>query len=275
MMTMNAVGARALSVLLLAGLTACCMRQQGAPAIPADQVKVDVRTVGFDRMSGTHVVILQDPSRKRELPILIGDNEAQAIMLELHGIKPPRPLTHDLLRDVISETGNHIDRVLISDMRDEVYYAKIFMDHGRYAIDSRPSDAIALAMGVNAPIYVNDKLFEAEPAMGLPSAPEEPEVARALGITVQPLTPELARYFGAPEGHGVLVAAVDPEAEKAGVARGDIILKVGSRELKELDDFSQDVAASSGRQPVTLTLRHDGSERTITIAPPPASSEQR
>ncbi len=273
-MTMK-TGARALCVLLLAGLAACCMRQQAGPDIPADQVKVDVRTVGFDRASGAHVVILQDPSNKRELPILIGDNEAQAIMLELHGIKPPRPLTHDLLRDVISETGNHIDRVLIADMRDEVYYAKIFMDRGRYAIDSRPSDAIALAMGTGAPIYVTEKLFESVPATGLPTAPQEPEVARALGITVQPLTPELASYFGAPEGRGVLVAEVDPQAEKAGVERGDIILRIGTRELKEPDDFSHDVAAAGATQPVTLTLRHDGSERTVTLGPASGSSEQR
>ncbi len=274
-MTMKTAGARALCLMLLAGLTACCMRQQPASAIPPEQVKVDVRTVGFDRASGAHVVILQDPSQKRELPILIGDNEAQAIMLVLHGIKPPRPLTHDLLRDVISETGNHIDRVLIADMRDEVYYAKIFIDHGKYAIDARPSDAIALAMGANAPIYVNDKLFESTPATGGQPAAPEPEVARALGITVQPLTPELASYFGAPEGRGVLVAEVDPQAEKAGVERGDIILKVGSRDLKELDDFSHDVAASGDAQPVTLTLRHDGSERTVTLLPVGSSSGRR
>jgi uncharacterized protein len=269
---MRAMGGRAL-YLLLAGLTACCMREQAAaPAIPADQVKVDVQTVGFDRESGAHVVVLQDRSQKRELPILIGDNEAQAIMLELRGIKPTRPLTHDLLRNMLKETGNHIDRVLISEMRDEVYYAKIYLDHGKYAIDSRPSDAIALAMGVNAPIYVSDKLFEVAPASAMPR-PDVPEIARACGITVQPLTSSLARYFGVPEGRGVLVAEVDADAEKAGVERGDIVLKVGSSDLKALGDFRHDVAASAGHPPLTLTLRRDGSEHTVTLAPPATSAD--
>src|SRR5208282_2605697 len=73
---------------------------------------------------------------------------------------PERPLTHDLVRSIIGQTGNRVDRIVIGDMRNEVYYATIYMDGGRYTIDSRPSDAIALAMGMNAPIYVNDKLFE-------------------------------------------------------------------------------------------------------------------
>jgi bifunctional DNase/RNase len=253
--------------LLLAGLTACCMREQTAAAIPSDQVKVDVRTVGFDRESGAHVVVLQDPNQQRELPILIGDNEAQAIMLELHGIKPPRPLTHDLLRDMLKQTGNHIDRILISDLRDEVYYAKIYLDHGKYAIDSRPSDAIALAMGTNAPIYVSNKLFATAPATAVPPAAQEPEVARAAGITVQPLTSSLAHYFGVPEGRGVLVAEADEQAQAAGIARGDIIVKVGDRELKAVNDFNLDVAASGARKPLTLTVRRDGSEHTVTLAP--------
>ncbi len=271
---MKGVGGRTLCLLLLAGLAACCLGEHAAAPIPSDQVKVDVGTVGFDRISGTHVVVLEDHAQKRQLPILIGDNEAQAIMLQLHGIKPERPLTHDLLLDVIRETGNHVDRVLISDMHNEIYYAKIFMDQGRYSIDSRPSDAIAVAMGVNAPIYVTDRLFESAPPTGGFQNPAQPELARGLGITVERMTPELARYFGAPEGRGVLVSEVDAAANKAGVERGDIILKVGTREVKEPDDFRHGITASKGGESVVLALRRNGADRTVTIASPASSAQQ-
>ena len=91
--------------------------------------------------------------------MMIGESEATAILLALHGVKPERPFTNDLVRSIIGQTGNRVDRVVIGDMRDETYYATIYMDGGRYSIDSRPSDAIALAMGMNAPIYVNAQTF--------------------------------------------------------------------------------------------------------------------
>jgi uncharacterized protein len=265
---MKPVGGIGLCLLLLAAFVEACAGEH-VPAIPPDQVKVEVSNVGYDRDTQAHYVLLEDRGKGRELPIMIGDNEAQAIMLELHGVKPDRPLTHDLLRSIIEQTGNKIDRVLIGELRDEVYYAKIFMDQGRYAIDSRPSDAIALAMGVNAPIYVSDKLFESAPAVGgAPRTAQEPELAHGWGITVQPLTPELAGYFGVTGGRGVLVAEVDTGAKKAGVERGDIIVKVGARDIKALDDFSQGVAAvKNGAGVAVLTVNRNGAEQTLTLRP--------
>ncbi|HEY6417955.1 MAG TPA: bifunctional nuclease domain-containing protein [Candidatus Binataceae bacterium] len=265
---MKPVGGIGLCLLLLAAFVAACAGEH-APAIPPDQIKVEVSNVGYDRDTQAHFVMLEDRGKRRELPILIGDNEAQAIMLELHGIKPERPLTHDLLRSVIEQTGNKIDRVLIGELRDEVYYAKIYLDKGRYAIDSRPSDAIALAMGVNAPIYVSDKLFESAPALSsAPGSASAPELAQGWGITVQPLTPDLAGYFGVSGVRGVLVAEVDAGAKKAGLERGDIIVKVGTRDIKALDDFSRGVAAvKNGGGAAVLTLRRNGADQTVTLQP--------
>ena len=127
-------------------------------------------------------------------------------------------------------------------MRNEIYYATIYMDGGRYTIDSRPSDAIALAMGMNAPIYVNPKLFESAPAIGLGTGGKIPDTAHALGLTVEQMTPDLASAFGEPDARGVLVSEVDSSAKKAGVARGDIVVKVGDRDVKALDDFSRQAA---------------------------------
>ncbi|HZC45498.1 MAG TPA: bifunctional nuclease domain-containing protein, partial [Candidatus Acidoferrum sp.] len=229
---MKAVGGRHLCLLLLAAVVAACScsrspSNSASAKVSPDEVRVQVARVGFDDQTGANYVLLLDQSESRSLPIMIGENEAQAILLALHGIKPERPFTHDLIRSIIGQTGNSVDRIVIADMRDEIYYATIFMDGGRYSIDSRPSDAIALAMGVNAPIYVNNKLFETAPAIGLGGAGGKiPDIARAFGLTVERLTPDLASAFGKSDERGVLVSEVSSSAKKSGIARGDIVVKV-------------------------------------------------
>jgi uncharacterized protein len=267
---MNAFGGRHLCLLLLAAVVAACSctrspSGQSTAKVSPDEVRVQVARVGFDDETGSNYVLLLDDTESRMLPIMIGENEATAILLALHGIKPERPFTHDLIRSIIGKTGNSVDRIEIADMRDEIYYATIYMDGGRYTIDSRPSDAIALAMNMNAPIYVNAKLFESAPSMGLGGGGKIPDTARALGLTVEQLTPDLASAFGEPSGRGVLVSEVDTTAKKAGVARGDIVIKVGKNDVKALDDFNRQVSNVKNGD-VTLTLDRDGSNRTVTLA---------
>jgi len=267
---MKAVGGRHLCLLLLAAtLAACACGRSGttgsqASQVSPDEVRVQVAKVGLDQQTGAHFVLLQDDSESRELPIMIGESEAQAIMLSIQGIKPPRPFTHDLMRSIIAETGNGVDRIVIAEMHDEIYFAKIYMDKGRYAIDSRPSDAIALAMGMNAPIYVNSRLLEATLASTAHGG-KIPDTARALGLTVEQLTPELARYFDEPDGRGVLVSEVSTAAQKAGVERGDIVVKVNDRKVAVLDDFNQGTSALKADGAVTLTLNRAGANRTVTL----------
>jgi bifunctional DNase/RNase len=270
-MGMKAARGRHLCLLLLAAVVAACScgRSPSGSSVSAkvspDDVKVRVARVGFDDETGSNYVLLLDETRTRSLPIMIGENEATAILLELHGIKPERPFTHDLIRSIIGKTGNSVVRIVIGDMRDEIYYATIYMDGGRYSIDSRPSDAIALAMNMNAPIYVNNKLFESAPALGLTPGGKIPDTARALGLTVEQLTPDLASAFGEVDSHGVLVSEVDTSAQKAGVARGDLVTKVGDRDIQALDDFSQGVAGAKGSA-VMVTLKRDGATHTVSLA---------
>ncbi len=269
---MSAVGGRKLCLLALAAVAAACACSRSSPTEPArleqpsiHDIPVQVTNVGFDDSTGTHYVLLDDKDEARELRVDIGPNEAYAIELALNNIQPPRPLTHDLLKSVIQQTGNRVDRVVIWDLRDDVYYAKIFMDHGRVSVDSRPSDAIALASEVHAPIYVSDKLFDTAPAVGASTNGKLPDTARALGIVVQQVTPEIAQYFGMVRPHGVLVAEVDPAAASCGLARGDIITKVGSREVKQLDDFNADVASVARSSPLLLTIRRGALSRTLSL----------
>ncbi len=109
---------------------------------------------------GGYALILKEIAGERRLPIIIGSFEAQHIALELEGIKPPRPLTHDLLRIIIEQLGFSISHVYINELRDGTFFAKIKMDVGSIdEIDSRPSDAIALALKFSVPIYVSEEIM--------------------------------------------------------------------------------------------------------------------
>ena len=257
----TSVPARRLSILILALAAAACAGGQASTPAPGE-VKVEVANIGLDQSTGVHFVVLEDESHNRNLPILIGESEAQSIAIRLRGMKPPRPLTHDLLASVIRQTGNRVDRVLIAELQNEIYFAKIYLDNGRYTIDSRPSDAIALAVRANVPIYVSEKLFDSPPAGGLRAS--LPRSARAFGVTVQQLTPELAGHFQLPAQSGLLIADVTKDAQKTGLQRGDVITRIGGRDVKGLDDFTQTFGAMTGHDaPVEITVRRNGSEQTL------------
>ena len=262
---------------MLAGLVAACAcnhsgADAGAPtktsavAPAAGEIKVEVARVAFDENSQAHFVLLRDQGGTRVLPIMVEEPQARAIELAMHGIKPERPLTHDLLRSVIEQTGNRVDYVVISDLRDEVYYAKIVIDHDRYRIDSRPSDAIALAMGAGVPIYVEDKLMQASTGGEAETYGAVPQTGSALGMTVQTLSPDIAPYFSAAAQSGVVVSNVQGMAERAGVERGDVITKVGGQSVKALDDFTGALAKSAKSDVVILTIDRAGSFRTVTLS---------
>ncbi len=244
----------------------CAGRHESADS--ASQVRVEVANVGFDDESGAHFVLLEDVSGKRALQILIGDEEARAIMFEMHGIKAERPMTHDLLRNIIEKTGNHVDRVVITGLHNEVYYADIYLDHGQPRLDSRPSDAIALAMGVGAPIFVADNLLQ--PTTGLhrreASTATLPETFAAEGIVVQALSMPIASYFGTQPQSGVLVASVSDAAEHAGLFRGDIVIAVDGHPVHTPTDFVAALAAARDRPGVALTVMRGN--RTVTVTMP-------
>lgn len=236
--------------LLLGG----CAHEPAVLPVIGGQVRVDVTDVAYDHSTGAHYLVLEEKSGRRVLPIAIGEDEARAIMFELRGVKPERPLTYELLLRVIELTGNQVDRVVIGDVRDEVYYAKVYLDHGRYTLDSRPSDAIALAIGADAPIFVADSLLQTTtPANKTPSI----NLAQGMGMTVQELTPELAEYFGVSVGSGVLVADIGKEAQSAGVMRGDIITQVDGRPISRVDEFTHAAMAATrrGDSKASLTIR--------------------
>lgn len=112
---------------------------------------------------GAYAILLKESEGSRRLPIIIGAFEAQAIALEMEGIKPPRPLTHDLLKTLVDNLGAAVLEIIINELKDNTFYAKIILDASGFTneIDARPSDAIALAVRTFAPIYVSENVMAA------------------------------------------------------------------------------------------------------------------
>src|SRR6185436_15479539 len=123
---------------------------------PNQELRVEIKGLMLDPSSNIPIVILRDTESQLFLPIWIGVFEANAIALRIEGVEPPRPMTHDLLRLVLEKLGATVEKIVISDLRESTFFALIHLRQGgqSVAVDARPSDAIALALRTEAPIYV-------------------------------------------------------------------------------------------------------------------------
>jgi uncharacterized protein len=128
------------------------------------EIEVKIRALMMDPNSGTPIIILKDVNSETMLPIWVGAYEANAIALEIEKVTPQRPMTHDLLRNLIIEVGARVERVVVTELKDNTFYAVIEMRHTdgtALMLDSRPSDAIALALRADCPIFVNAEVIRA------------------------------------------------------------------------------------------------------------------
>jgi bifunctional DNase/RNase len=136
-----------------------------------------VESVRVHMLSSQHVVILREADAERYLPIWIGSWEAQSIAMRLQGVEAERPLTHDLLASMLQELAVTVRHIIVSDLADETYRARIVLVQGGsdYEIDARPSDAIALAVRVSAPIFATEAVLDRAGVM--PEADEEEKLS--------------------------------------------------------------------------------------------------
>jgi bifunctional DNase/RNase len=125
-------------------------------------IEMTIDSIRVSLMNYQRVVILKEKTAKRYLPIWIGPAEADAIAVKLQGVTVPRPLTHDLLSSVIDSLGASIDSIIVSDLKSDTFYAKIILnvDGSQIEVDSRPSDALALAVRTNAPIFAEEAVLD-------------------------------------------------------------------------------------------------------------------
>jgi bifunctional DNase/RNase len=196
--------------------------------MPSGLRQMIVESVRVHMLSSQHVVILREADRERYLPIWIGSWEAQSIAMKLQGIEAERPLTHDLLASILGDLGVSVRRIVVSDLADETYRARIVLasDGDDHEIDARPSDAIALAVRVAAPIFATEAVLDR--ASVIPEADEEERLSvfrdfvNSLGLDIESGQGE----GGGPARGGPGVGPdeeqrSDEDASDGGVARRD------------------------------------------------------
>jgi len=156
-----------------------------------DKRRVEILGLSTSSSSGgAYALILREADGPRRLPIIIGAFEAQAIALELEGIKPPRPMTHDLFKDVVDAMGYNVTEVTITELRDGTFYAKVSIDTAvGNEVDARPSDAVAIAVRYGAPIYVADEVLQE--ASFIPEGEDEEDPAGKAHSIMQPREKQL------------------------------------------------------------------------------------
>jgi bifunctional DNase/RNase len=144
------------------------------------QVEMKIKGLMIDPITNMPIIILRDPGSETVLPIWVGIFEANAIALEIEKVAPPRPMTHDLLKNVIQGLEAKVDRIVITELKENTFYAMIHFQHpsGALTIDSRPSDAIALALRTSSPIYVESEVITKARSMDLTKDSEDNEKLR-------------------------------------------------------------------------------------------------
>ena len=174
-----------------------------------------VESVRVHMLSSQHVVILREADDERYLPIWIGSWEAQSIAMRLQGVEAERPLTHDLLATMLDELGASVRHIIVSDLADETFRARIVLVHGGddLEIDSRPSDAIALAVRTAAPIFATDAVLDRAGVMPEADEDEKLSVFREFVNSLEGDPPEGGSR---PPGPSDRLLPDDPEAGAAG-----------------------------------------------------------
>jgi len=150
--------------------------------IPEETLEMVVESVRVQMSTGRHLLLLKEVGAGRILPIWIGPWEASAIAMRLQGVTPERPLTHDLLGSVIATLGAHVERIVIVSLADETFHARLVLDtpDASYEVDARPSDAVALAVRLDVPIFAAVSVLDrAAKMIDLEAADDDDEPAGA------------------------------------------------------------------------------------------------
>lgn len=131
-------------------------------SLSGDVTEMKVDGLVFDPLTNTPIIILKELNGEKSLPIWVGYPEATAIALQIESVSTPRPMTHDLIKNILTSVNHQVDYILVNDLKDNTFYAVISINTGGgvVEVDSRPSDAIAVALRLKAPIFVSNKVLE-------------------------------------------------------------------------------------------------------------------
>ncbi len=255
---------------LLAGALLSAAASARELAVAPDQlIPVELATVAVLTGTDVPVVLLREPESGDVIPIFIGIPEARAILIALRGVELPRPMTHDLLRDVIGKLAGTVERVVVDDLRNNTYHAVIEVrvqpDDRIVRIDARPSDALALAVRSGSEIRVSIPVLQAGRDLEFEGLGNE-QVVTALGITVVEATPELRDALSLPEREGVLVTAARGLAAFSGLEPGSLVLSVNDSVPGTPMEFLELVRRTPAGTAATIRYWWDGEERTIELS---------
>ncbi|WP_421621215.1 bifunctional nuclease domain-containing protein [Alkalilimnicola ehrlichii] len=235
----------------------------------AELVPVELATVGIAQPTGVPVVLLREPESGDVVPIFIGPNEARAILQALSGTTTPRPMTHDLMDDVTTALGGTLERVFVDGLLAGTYMGVMeFRVEGRddpVRVDSRPSDAIALAARTGATIHVAPEVLQAGDDLRYEPLHDD-QVVTAVGVTVVEATGELREALGLPDEPGVLVSDAIGEAADAGISAGAFILEVNGEAPERPMDFLHQVRATPQGEPVEVVWWQDGKRQSASLS---------
>lgn len=251
-------------------LGACFLLPSQDLAASEEAVRMEVKRVVLDPVNQTPVVLLAGGGRL--LPIWIGPAEAASISRAIEGQPFVRPNTHDLIRSLLEGLDAKLERVTITELRDSTYFAVMTIRKGRRrtSVDSRPSDAIAVALRTGTPIYATPQVLEEALRLDDPALPQGENAARLMGMHMQDLTPELAGLFGTASREGILVAHVEPDslAARLGFRRGDVITGLDGQTVRNTRELETVLRSRLQGRPQTVRLERDGGPVTIVTGPP-------
>jgi hypothetical protein len=135
------------------------------------EIEMSIKGLSVDPITNMPIIVLRETEGERVLPIWVGVFEANAIALQIESVQTPRPMTHDLLKSVIDELGGRLERIVVSELKDNTFYATLRLrsQQGTLTVDARPSDAIALALRSGARIFVEEAVIESAHSLDEPS----------------------------------------------------------------------------------------------------------
>jgi len=190
--------------------------------------RVEVLKISYHPPNKGYAVMLKEVEGERQVPIIVGSNEAQAIAMAIEGIEIPRPMTHDLMLDIIHSLDVDVKHIIISDFRNGTFFAKITMStlaSGDVTVDSRPSDAIAIGLRSMVPIFVKEKVFNSVGVIEQPE-PESEESLQEVTQIMEPLTSSEDMLDNLNEA---LVRAVEEEEYEVAARLRDRIKEIEKR----------------------------------------------
>lgn len=250
----------------------CVGAQAGARVLfsdPEDLVAVELATVGVNSLTGTPVVVLRDPESGDVVPIVIGPVEARAILMALQGVPVPRPMTHDLISNILAATGLRLERVLVDALIDGTYHGALDLraddSNAPIYVDTRPSDSLALAVREGAAIFVAPEVIEAARGLEFEPLPDQ-EIVTALGITVVTLTDDLRVAMELGDRTGVLVSRVVGAAAEAGITAGALILSVNDETPESPMDFLDLVRGTPTGEKARIVYWDKGEQHEIELS---------